>query len=60
LAAEVVGSSDPVVFLYANVCDSRMWRAQLNAVGANNKAIAYDRSQNSGLICLNRQGTCEA
>jgi pimeloyl-ACP methyl ester carboxylesterase len=43
LAAEVVGSGDPVVFLHANVCDSRMWRAQLDGVGANNKAIAYDR-----------------
>lgn len=43
LAVEVVGSGDPVVFLHAGVCDSRMWRAQLDAVGANNKAIAYDR-----------------
>jgi pimeloyl-ACP methyl ester carboxylesterase len=43
LAAEVVGSGDPVVFLHAGVCDSRMWRAQLDGVGANNKAIAYDR-----------------
>jgi len=43
LAAEVVGSGDPVVFLHAGVCDRRMWRAQLDGVGANNKAIAYDR-----------------
>jgi len=43
LAAEIVGSGDPVVFLHANVCDSRMWRAQLDGVGASNKAIAYDR-----------------
>jgi pimeloyl-ACP methyl ester carboxylesterase len=43
LAAEVVGSGDPVVFLHAGVGDSRMWRAQLDGVGANNKAIAYDR-----------------
>jgi len=43
LAAEVVGSGDPVVFLHANVCDSRMWHAQLDGVGASNKAIAYDR-----------------
>lgn len=43
LAAVVVGSGDPVVFLHAAVCDSRMWRAQLDAVGANHKAIAYDR-----------------
>lgn len=43
LAAEVIGRGDPVVFLHAGVCDSRMWRAQLDGVGANNKAIAYDR-----------------
>ncbi|MEH2515197.1 pimeloyl-ACP methyl ester carboxylesterase [Bradyrhizobium sp. AZCC 1610] len=43
LAAKVVGHGDPVVFLHAAVCDSRMWRAQLDAVGASNKAIAYDR-----------------
>jgi pimeloyl-ACP methyl ester carboxylesterase len=43
LAAEVVGSGDPVVFLHAAVADRRMWRAQLDGVGANNKAIAYDR-----------------
>jgi pimeloyl-ACP methyl ester carboxylesterase len=43
LAAEVIGGGDPVVFLHAGVCDSRMWRAQLDGVGANNKAIAYDR-----------------
>jgi pimeloyl-ACP methyl ester carboxylesterase len=43
LAAQVVGHGDPVVFLHAAVCDSRMGRAQLDAVGAENKAIAYDR-----------------
>lgn len=43
LAAEVVGSGDPVVFLHAAVADSRMWRASLDAVGADNMAIAYDR-----------------
>jgi pimeloyl-ACP methyl ester carboxylesterase len=43
LAVTVVGDGDPVVFLHAAVCDSRMWRAQLDAVGASNKAIAYDR-----------------
>jgi pimeloyl-ACP methyl ester carboxylesterase len=43
LAVKVVGHGDPVVFLHAAVCDSRMWRAQLDAVGASNKAIAYDR-----------------
>jgi len=43
LAATVVGHGDPVVFLHAAVCDSRMWRAQLDAVGASHKAIAYDR-----------------
>jgi pimeloyl-ACP methyl ester carboxylesterase len=43
LAAEVVGSGDPVVFVHAAICDSRMWRAQLDGVGATNRAIAYDR-----------------
>lgn len=43
LAAEAIGSGDPVIFLHANVCDSRMWRAQLDGIGADSKAIAYDR-----------------
>jgi pimeloyl-ACP methyl ester carboxylesterase len=43
LAATVVGDGDPVVFLHAAVCDSRMWRAQLDAIGASHKAITYDR-----------------
>ena len=43
LAAEVVGSGDPVIFLHANIRDSRMWRAQMDRIGACNKAIAYDR-----------------
>jgi pimeloyl-ACP methyl ester carboxylesterase len=43
LAVRVAGSGDPVVFLHAAVCDSRMWRAQLDAVGAGHKVIAYDR-----------------
>lgn len=43
LAVDVAGSGDPVVFLHAAVCDSRMWRAQLDAVGDGHKAIAYDR-----------------
>lgn len=43
LAAEVVGAGDPVVFLHANVCDRRMWRAQLDAVGVHSRAIGYDR-----------------
>lgn len=43
LAAEVVGRGAPVVFLHASICDSRMWRAQLDGVGAHNQAIAYDR-----------------
>jgi pimeloyl-ACP methyl ester carboxylesterase len=43
LAAEIVGNGDPVVFLHAGVCDRRMWRAQLDGIGADNKAIAYDR-----------------
>ena len=43
LATEVVGSGDPVIFLHANVCDSRMWRAQLDGMGTGNMAVAYDR-----------------
>jgi pimeloyl-ACP methyl ester carboxylesterase len=43
LATEVVGSGTPTVFLHANVCDKRMWRAQLNGIGARQKAVAYDR-----------------
>lgn len=43
LAAEVAGDGDPVVFLHAGVADRRMWRAQLDGVGARNKALAYDR-----------------
>lgn len=43
LAATVVGRGTPVVFLHAGVGDSRMWHAQLDGVGANNQAIAYDR-----------------
>ncbi|MFA4913039.1 MAG: alpha/beta hydrolase [Burkholderiaceae bacterium] len=43
LSTEVVGSGHPVVFLHANVCDKRMWRAQLDAIGVAHQAIAYDR-----------------
>jgi pimeloyl-ACP methyl ester carboxylesterase len=43
LATQVVGEGRPVVFLHANVCDSRMWHRQMEAVGADNMAIAYDR-----------------
>jgi pimeloyl-ACP methyl ester carboxylesterase len=43
LAAEVVGRGDPIVFLHARIADKRMWRAQLDDVGVNNKAISYDR-----------------
>lgn len=43
LATEIVGSGNTIIFLHANVCDSRMWRAQLDGVGAGNPAVAYDR-----------------
>jgi pimeloyl-ACP methyl ester carboxylesterase len=43
LAGEVMGRGQPVVFLHAAVCDSRMWHAQLDAVAASHQAIAYDR-----------------
>jgi pimeloyl-ACP methyl ester carboxylesterase len=54
LAAEVVGRGDPVVFLHAGVCDSRMWHAQLDGVGATNKAIAYDR-RGFGETCAEKE-----
>ncbi|MFY2640504.1 alpha/beta fold hydrolase [Achromobacter insuavis] len=43
LAAQAVGDGIPVVFLHAAVCDRRMWRAQLDGLGAGYRAIAYDR-----------------
>ncbi|MCT7378633.1 alpha/beta fold hydrolase [Chelativorans salis] len=43
LVTEVVGTGDPAIFLHADVCDSRMWRAQLDGIGATYMAIAYDR-----------------
>jgi pimeloyl-ACP methyl ester carboxylesterase len=43
LATEVAGSGTAVVFLHANVCDRRMWRAQVDGIGATHKAVAYDR-----------------
>ena len=43
LTVNVVGHGNPIVSLHAAVCDSRMWRAQLDAIGASHKAIAYDR-----------------
>ena len=43
LAAHVTGQGHPVVFLHANVCDSRMWHEQMVAAGCRNKAVAYDR-----------------
>ena len=43
LATDVVGSGTAIVFLHANVCDRRMWRAQLDGIGATHKAVAYDR-----------------
>ncbi|MGY8633890.1 alpha/beta fold hydrolase [Bradyrhizobium sp. 14AA] len=43
LATEVAGDGTAVVFLHANVCDRRMWRAQLNGIAGTHKAVAYDR-----------------
>jgi pimeloyl-ACP methyl ester carboxylesterase len=43
LATEVAGSGYPVLFLHAAICDRRMWRAQLEAIGETHQAIAYDR-----------------
>lgn len=54
LAAEVIGNGSPIVFIHAAICDSRMWRAQLDAVGTNNKAIAYDR-RGFGETCFEKE-----
>jgi pimeloyl-ACP methyl ester carboxylesterase len=43
LAAYLTGQGQPVIFLHANVCDSRMWLDQMKAVSAGAAAIAYDR-----------------
>ncbi len=43
LAAEAVGSGDPVVFLHASICDRRMWRPQMAGIANICQAIAYDR-----------------
>lgn len=43
LAVEMAGDGIPVVFLHAAICDRRMWRAQLDGLGAGYRAIAYDR-----------------
>lgn len=43
LATEVIGHGHSVVFLHANICDKRMWRAQLDAIAMEYQAIAYDR-----------------
>ena len=43
LAVESIGTGHPVIFLHANVADSRMWHAQMESIGTGNMAIAYDR-----------------
>lgn len=43
IAAETAGSGVPVVFLHANICDRRMWHAQVDASGTDYQAISYDR-----------------
>ncbi len=43
LFTQVVGTGDPVVFLHANVCDSRMWQKQIEELARTHKTIAYDR-----------------
>ncbi len=43
LAVHTAGTGDPVIFLHANICDSRSWRTQMQAVSATHYAIAYDR-----------------
>ncbi|MDA9543541.1 alpha/beta hydrolase [Bradyrhizobium sp. CCBAU 45321] len=43
LATEVAGDGPAVVFLHANVCDRRMWRAQCDELSATHRAVGYDR-----------------
>ncbi len=44
LAGWAVGEGLPVVFLHAGVCDTRMWRAQMDEVAeAGWQALGYDR-----------------
>lgn len=43
LRGAVLGEGDPVVFLHPSICDSRVWRVQLDGVAATKKAIVYDR-----------------
>lgn len=43
LATFIRGHGPSVVFLHAGVADSRMWQHQIEAVGHNHRAIAYDR-----------------
>ncbi|MCK1733277.1 alpha/beta fold hydrolase [Bradyrhizobium sp. 138] len=43
LATDVAGEGTAVVFLHANVCDRRMWRAQFDELSATHMAVGYDR-----------------
>ena len=33
----------PIVYLHAGVCDSRMWRGQLDAFSSTRRVVAFDR-----------------
>ncbi len=43
LAVQSTGAGTPVVFLHANIADSRMWSHQLATLAPRYRAIAYDR-----------------
>lgn len=43
LATFTEGAGAPVIFLHANVCDSRMWASQMSEISTRYKTIAYDR-----------------
>jgi len=43
LAAEIVGTGDPVIFLHAAVADRRMWRDTAAQIAVTHRTIAYDR-----------------
>jgi len=43
LSVDVAGEGQPVIFLHANVCDKRMWAAQVSALRGTHMTVAYDR-----------------
>lgn len=40
---EVVGDGPPVVLIHSDVADSRLWRAQVEALAPSHRVVTYDR-----------------